>query len=171
MAPPGDEYIQIRAPEHRPVSHIEDALPQEYASRAQSLRPEPLRYEETSREYLRAPSVRPEPVRHEEVPREYIRATTVRPEPIRYEIPREYRLQSVHPEPPLREYAASVRPEARREMVPQREFSVRPVEQHERYYDAGTGPVRVPAEVPFERPRAREASVMVYADDRREVYR
>lgn len=171
MALPGEDYLQIRAPERRPVSHIDEAQ-HEYASRAQSVRPEPARYEEISREHVRPPSVRPEPMRYEEVPREYVRATTVRPEPVRYEIPREYRLQSVRPEPPLREYAASVRPEARREMIPQREFSIRPVEQHERYHDEVPGPNRVPAEVAFiERPRAREASVMVYADDRREVYR
>ena len=77
----------------------------------------------------------------------------------------------------------SVRPEAvGREMAPQsqREFSVRPVEsiarreqvtgrEVERYYDEI--PTRRPAEVAFvERPRAREQSVFVYADDvRREV--
>lgn len=145
MAPPGEEIIQVRGPvERRQMSHFEEA------------------------------------------PREYARAPTVRPEPVRYEIPREYvgRLQSVRPEPPPREYAASVRPEARREMPiqSQREYSVRPVEtmprrehvagaEPERYYDEV--PRARPAEVAFiERPRAREASVVVYADDvRREVYR
>jgi hypothetical protein len=78
----------------------------------------------------------------------------------------------------------SERPEARREMPvqAQRGFSVRPVEhiarrepdggpEGERYYDEA--PRGRPAEVAFiERPRAREASVVVYADDgRREVYR
>jgi hypothetical protein len=144
MAPPGEEFVQIRAPERRHVSH----------------------YEEPHREYTRAPSVRPEPMR--------------------YEIPREYvgRLQSVRPEAPPREYATSVHPEARREMVPQpqREYSARPAEaiprrehltapEGERYYEEVQG--RRPVEVAFiERPRARESSVMVYADDvRREVYR
>jgi hypothetical protein len=144
MAPPGEEYVQIRAPERRHVSHYEEA-PREYAPRTPS----------------------------------------VRPEPVRYEMPREYapRLQSVRPEAPAREYAGSVRPEGRREIAPQaqREYSVRPVEsvprreylaepEGERYYEEMP---RRPAEVAFiERPRARESSVMVYADDvRREVYK
>jgi len=147
-APPREEYIQIRgAPERRQMSHFEEA------------------------------------------PREYIpRAPSVRPEPVRYEIPREYvgRMQSARPEGPPREYAASARPEPHREMMPpisQPEYSVRPVDsiprrEHiivsdsDRYYEEA--PSRRPAaEVAFiERPRAREASVMVYADDvRREVYR
>jgi len=137
MAPPGEEYIQIRgAPERRQMSH----------------------FEETPREYLPRPmSVRPEPI------------------PVRYEIPREYvGRQSVHPEPPPREY--SIRPEARREVImqPQRDFGVRstehvvqrePIPDVERYYEEGP---RRPAEVTYiERPRAREASVMVYEDDSR----
>lgn len=143
MAPPGEEYVQIRGPvDRRQPSHFE------------------------------------------EVPREYIgRGPSVRPEPTKYEIPREYvgRLQSVRPEPPPREYATSIRPEARREvpmpMPAPREYSIRPETitrrdhgaESERYYEEG----RRPAEVAFiERPRAREASVVVYADDvRREVYR
>jgi hypothetical protein len=133
IAPPVDEYVETRGPpERRHMSHFEEA-PREYAPRAPS----------------------------------------VRPEPIRYEIPREYvgRLQTVRPEP-------------RAEMGPQsqREFSIRPSDsvtrrEHgtgpevERYYNEA--PSRRPAEVAFiERPRAREASVVVYADDvRREVYR
>lgn len=144
MGPPGEEYIQVRGPmERRQPSHFEE-LPREYVGRAPSMRPEPVKYE---------------------IPREYVG-----------------RLQSVRPEPPPREYATSVRPEARREvpMQSQREYSLRPGEsivrrdhavgvENERYYDDG----RRPAEVAFiERPRAREASVIVYADDvRREVYR
>jgi len=159
MGPPGEEYIQIRSRQLTP--------------------------EEGRREYLP-------------------RAASVYPEAVRYEIPREYtRMQSVRPEAPPREYAASVRPEARRELVPQqhreysvrpmdpphgaipqsqREYSVRPMEpiirrepvaipEGGRYYEEPAG--RQPAEVAFiERPRARESSVMVYADDvRREVYR
>ncbi len=147
MAPPGEEYVQIRGPpERRQMSHFEEA------------------------------------------PREYIRrAPSVHPEAVRYEVPREYvgRLQSVRPvDIPSREYASSVRPEARREVVPQsqREFSVRPVDtiprreqmvapEGERFYEEV--PSRRPAEIAFiERPRARESSVLVYADDaRREVYR
>jgi hypothetical protein len=121
-----------------------------------------------------------------EAPREHVqRAPSTRPEAVRYEIPREYagRLQSVRPEPPPREYASSVRPEVRREVIPQsqREFSVRPMDaiprrqvpvvEDDRYYEEV--PSRRPAEIAFiERPRARESSVLVYADDvRREVYR
>jgi hypothetical protein len=148
MAPPGEEYIQIRgAPEQRQMTQFEDTH-RDYAPRAASLRPEAVRYE---------------------IPREYVR-----------------RLQSVRPEPPSGEYPASVHPEPRREVVqlpqPQREYSVRPVDtvprrehvsvsEGERYYDEVSS--RRPAEVAFiERPRAREASVLVFADDvRREVYR
>jgi len=143
MAPPGEEYIQIRgAPERRQMSHFDEA-PREYLPRPMSVRPEPV--------------------------------------PVRYEIPREYvGRQSVHPEAPPREY--SVRPEARREVIvqPPRDYSVRPGEHvvrrepipdAERYYEEAP---RRPAEVTYiERPRAREASVMVYEDDaRREpIYR
>jgi hypothetical protein len=146
LAPSGQEYIQVRGPvERRQVSHFEEA-PREYAARAPSARPEPVRYE---------------------IPREYVG-----------------RLQSVRPDPPPREFATSVRPEARREIPvqSQREFSVRPADsaprrdpvpgpESERYYDDISA--RRGAEVAFiERPRARESSVVVYADDvRREVYR
>lgn len=157
MGLPREEFIQLRAaaPARRQMSVFEDAPPREYIQRAPS----------------------------------------VRPEPVRYEIPREYagRLQSV---PPPREYAASVRPEAlsreyasvlpegvRREVMPreQREYSVRPevverrerviVPEGERYYEEM--PRGRPVEGGYlERPRAREASVAVYADEgRREVYR
>ncbi len=145
IAPPGDEFVQVReAPERRQMSHFE------------------------------------------EPPREYVQqAPSTRPEAVRFEVPREYagRLQSVRPEPPPREYASSVRPEARREVIPQsqREFSVRPMDaiprrqqvpvvDDERFYEEVP---RRPAEIAFiERPRARESSVLVYADDvRREVYR
>jgi hypothetical protein len=54
------------------------------------------------------------------------------------------------------------------ETAPRREYL--PVQEGERYYEEL--PPRRPAEIAFiERPRAREASVVVYADDRREVYR
>lgn len=139
MAPPGEDYIQLRgAPERRQMSHFDEA-PREYISRAASVRPS------------LAPAA----------------------EPVRYEIPREYvsRVQSVRPEGAPREIAAQ----------PQREYSVRPVEaaprrepvggrEGERFYEEV--PSRRPAaEVAFiERPRAREQSVLVYADDvRREV--
>ena len=168
--PAGDEFTQVRAPERRPVYEESN---REY-SRAASVRPEPIRYE-IPREYAgRLQSVRPEGV-----PREY--TASVHPEGRREIIPqREY---SVRPEPIPREYAASVHPEMRREMAPpgQREYSARPMEtaprrqylpvqEGERYYEEI--PPRRPAEIAFiERPRAREASVVVYADDRREVYR
>lgn len=171
----GDEFVQIRAPERRPVAYFDE--PVRELTRAPSVRPEPIRYE-LPREYSqRMQSVRPEGalVReyagrlHSEAQREIQQA------PIR-----EY---SVRPEAPLREYASSVRPEMRREMVPQgqREYSLRPVEtvqrreylpvQGEQYYDEA--PLRRPAEIQYiERPRQREGSVIVYADDvRREVYR
>ncbi|RDL35712.1 uncharacterized protein BP5553_06324 [Venustampulla echinocandica] len=176
------------------ASVMPEGPPREYAARPMSVRPEAIRYEvrdDGDRGYpARAPTVRPEAVRYEireEGGREYdVRAMSRRPEPIRYEVPREYvgRLQSVRPEPAPREYAGSVHPEARREVVPQsqREFSVRPVDsldrreaipipRTERYYEEV--PRGRPAEVAFiERPRARESSVLVYADDvRREVYR
>ncbi|KAG0649293.1 hypothetical protein D0Z07_4340 [Hyphodiscus hymeniophilus] len=123
MAPPGDDYIQLRGgPERRQMSHFDDGT--------RELIPRPA-------------SVRPAPV-----------------ESIRYEVPREYvsRVQSVRPEGAPRELAAQS----------QREYSVRPVEgprrEHvgardaERYYDEV--PSRRPtADVPFERPRAREQSV------------
>jgi hypothetical protein len=146
MAPPGEEFVQVRGhAERRQMSHFEE-VPRDYAARASSTRPEPVRYE---------------------IPREYVG-----------------RIQSVRPEPPPREYATSVLPEARREMPvqSQREFSLRPAEsiprrehaagpERERYYDEV--PRGRAAEVAFiERPRARESSVVVYADDvRREVYR
>lgn len=161
MAPPGEEYIQIRgAPERRQMSVFEDG-PREYIQRAPSVRPESVRYE---------------------VPREYVgRVGSVRPEAM----PREY-ASSVRPDAPPREYAASVRPEARREIIPQsqREYSMRPGEviprrEHvmapgeDRYYEEVPRGRLGPSEIAFiERPRAREASVVVYADDvRREVYR
>ena len=159
MAPPGEEFIQVRGPvERRQMSYFEEA-PREYAPRPPSVHPEPVPYE---------------------VPREYVG-----------------RLQSTRPEPPPREYATSVHPEARREM-PQREYSVRPEARHEmpirsqreysvrpvesiprREQAVGPNPERYYEEVPrgraaeiafIERPRARESSVVVYADDvRREV--
>jgi hypothetical protein len=146
MAPPGEEYIRIRAPtERRQVSHFEEA-PREYLSRPQSVRPEALRYE---------------------MPREYVG-----------------RLQSVRPEAPPREYASSVHPEVRREIMPPppREFSVRPVEiiprsrqptavESDRYYEVESQ--RPPTMI--ERPREREGSVFIYADEipstARKVYR
>ena len=142
MAPPGEEYVQIRRPDRRQTTQSEH-VPLEYAARAPSVRPEVVRYE---------------------IPQEYDR-----------------RLQSVRPEGPPEEYAASMRPEGRREVLSQsqREYSVRPSDlaprrepvPEERYY--GREPSRRPAEIAFiERPRARESSVLVYADDvRREIYR
>ncbi|TVY46498.1 hypothetical protein LOCC1_G001896 [Lachnellula occidentalis] len=163
------------------VQALREEVVRDYAPRPISVRPDQTRYEvHEDPDYARAPVVREEP------PRDYARVGSVRPDAVRYEVPRDYvgRMQSVLPEPPPREYASSVRPEARREMIPQaqREFSVRPVDslnrrEHvpvgkgERYYEEVPG--QRPAPVAFiERPRARESSVLVYADDvRREVYR
>lgn len=63
MAPPGEEYIQLRgAPERRQMSHCDEA-PREYVPRVASVRPppeEPVRYD-IPREYVsRVQSVRPE---------------------------------------------------------------------------------------------------------------
>lgn len=163
------------------VQALREEVVRDYSPRPISVRPDQTRYEvREDLEYARAPVVREEP------PRDYARAGSVRPDAIRYEVPREYvgRMQSVMPEPPPREYASSVRPEARREMIPQaqREFSVRPIDslnrreqvpvgKGERFYEEVSG--QRPAPVAFiERPRARESSVLVYADDvRREMYR
>lgn len=125
--------------------------------------------------YRGAPDRRPE-----EISREYItRSASVRPaEQVRYEYGR---VQSVRPDLPVREYAASVHPESRREMAPQviREFAGRPTESRlsqreysarpvERYYDR---PVIQDDEVSFiERPRTVQQEI-VYDDGRREVYR
>jgi hypothetical protein len=187
-----------RAPSVRPGAEViryepREEVPREFA-RAPSVRPgaEVLRYEpreEIPREYIRGPTARPEPIRYEtreEALRDYdTRAMSVRPD-VRYEAPREYvsRLSSVRPEGPPREYVGSVRPEVRREIVPmpQREYSVRPMEApvrrefmpppgEERYYeDASRGR---PVEVGYaDVPRARDPSVVVYGDEpRREVYR
>ncbi|KAH8656158.1 hypothetical protein BGZ60DRAFT_417900 [Tricladium varicosporioides] len=168
----------------RPI--IREEIPREYSARAMSVRPEAVRYirDEPPRGYARAPSVRPDAgTRYEvrdEIPREYDTLAPSRHSgAIRYEeAPREYapRLQSVRPEGP-REYAP-------REIVQrvERAYSVVPVDASgrretmpppggERYYEEP--PRGRPSEVAFiERPRARESSVVVYADDvRREVYR
>ncbi|KAF7872351.1 hypothetical protein EAF04_003273 [Stromatinia cepivora] len=149
-----------------------------YREREYSVRPTPMG--PPGEEYVR---VRAQPERrqvshYDEAPREYIsRPQSVRPEAIRYEVPREYvgRLSSVRPEAPLREYS-----EVRREVMapPRREFSVRPTEiiprshqptaaEGERYYEVEN---QRPAII--ERPREREGSVFVYADDLpRKVYR
>lgn len=136
---------------------------------------------------IRGPEAR-ETSHFEGGPREYIprAATGFRPGQERQELTREYvpRVQSVRPEPPAREYAASVRPEARAEITAQaqREYSIRPLEavprrEHpaaaasgERYYD---GPRPRPGEVTYvERPAPVESADVVYMDDgRREFYR
>lgn len=171
----GEEFVQIRAPERRPVAYFDE--PVRELTRAPSVRPEAIRYE-LPREYpQRMQSVRPEGA----LPREY--ATSVHPD-VRREVQHQpIREYSVRPEVPLREYASSVRPDMRREAISagQREYSVRPVEtlQRREYLPAHEGqyyeeaPLRRPTEISYiERPRQREGSVMVYADNvRREVYR
>ncbi|KAH8804779.1 hypothetical protein F5884DRAFT_680546 [Xylogone sp. PMI_703] len=137
VAPPSEEYIQIRGPDTRETSHFEGP-PREYIPRA---------------------------------------ATSFRPIP-QY-VPR---LQSVRPEPPSREYATSIHPEARREMAtqPQREYSVRPIEpiprrEHllpvpagERYYEDSRPR---PNEVAYmERPPMESADVIYMDDSRRDFY-
>jgi hypothetical protein len=193
--------VREREPYSRAVSVHPDAvryeargdIPREL-TRAPSVRPGPemIRYhprEEAPREYVRAPTSRPEPIRYEtreEALRDYdTRAMSVRPD-VRYEVPREYvsRLSSVRPEAGLREYSGNIPPEARREMVPmpQREYSVRPMEaparrefipppREERYYE--DAPRGRPVEVRYaDAPRVREPSVVVYAEEpRREMYR
>ncbi|QSZ33553.1 hypothetical protein DSL72_005121 [Monilinia vaccinii-corymbosi] len=142
MGPPGDEYVRVRAQPERRQVSHFEEAPREYMSRPQSVRPEAIRYE---------------------VPREYVG-----------------RLSSVRPEAPLREYVSSVHPEVRREVTapPLRELSVRPTEimprshqptavEGERYYEVEN---QRPAMI--ERPRGREGSVFIYADDvPRKVYR
>lgn len=170
----------ILAPPRRVIAQPEYAQPdyRSYREREYSVRPTAMG--PPGEEYVR---VRAQPERrqvshYDEAPREYIpRPQSVRPEAIRYEVPREYvgRLSSVRPEAPLREY-----PEVRREVMapPRREFSVRPTEiiprshqptavDGERYYEVEN---QRPAII--ERPREREGSVFVYADDvPRKVYR
>jgi hypothetical protein len=191
----GEEEVVYRRPAspvvvpRRVVTQPEYALPAQpeyrsYRQREYSVRPVAPHGDEYMQ--VREAPERRQMSHFEEAPREYIqRAPSTRPEPVRYEIPREYagRVQSVRPEAPPREYAASVRPEARREVIPQsqREYSVRPMDamprrqvpmvDDDRYYEEV--PSRRPAEIAFiERPRARESSVLVYSDDvRREVYR
>lgn len=169
----------------RVIAQSEYAQPdyRQYREREYSVRPAPMG--PPGEEYVR---VRAQPERrqvshYDEAPREYMsRPQSVRPEAIRYEVPREYvgRLSSVRPEAPLREYAPSVHPEVRREVMapPRREFSVRPTEiiprshqptatEGERYYEVEN---QRPAII--ERPREREGSVFVYADELpRKVYR
>lgn len=154
---------EYAAPEHRA-----------YRQREYSVRPMGPPGEEYIQ--LRGAPERRQMNHFDEAPREYVpRATSVRPaaaEPARYDIPREYvsRVESVRPEGAPREVATQA----------QREYSVRPGEaprreqaggrEGGRYYEEA--PIRRPtAEVAFiERPRAREQSVLVYADDvRREV--
>lgn len=108
------------------------------------------------------------------------RASTVRPtEQVRYEYPA--RVASVRPDAALREYAASVHPELRREVPvpvyreysgrpgveqepPRREYSVRPVE---RYYD--NRPVMREDEIQYiDQPRTVQREI-IYEDGR--VYR
>ena len=116
-----------------------------------------------------------------EASQEYtMRSNSVRPqEPVQYEYPR---VQSIRPsEVPVREYAASIHPESRREAapptyreysarpteleMPRREYSVRPME---RYYER---PVLRDDEVTYMEPPRTVQREVVYEDGRREVYR
>lgn len=104
-----------------------------------------------------------------ELPADYgMRSTSTRPpEPIRYDYGR---VASVRlPDVPLREHAASVHPEVRREIVapPYREYSVRPTEADLPRHEHSVRPAE---RYYMEQPRAVQREV-VYEDGRREVYR
>jgi hypothetical protein len=147
VAPPNDEYVPSRS---RPIRDP----PVEYLTRpASSLRVgEAARYDfsggyegrsgaEPPREFsTRAASARPVDTgrydtfqAYERQPADYVsvRASTVRPvEPTHYGVARPYGA-SVRRELPDREYAASVHPETRHDLLPPegRAYSVRPVER------------------------------------------
>ncbi|KAH8681449.1 hypothetical protein BX600DRAFT_22118 [Xylariales sp. PMI_506] len=120
----------------------------------------------------------PETRNPQEVAPEYgMRSASVRPaENVRYEYPR---LASVRPDVPVREYATSIYPEARREIPVYREYSVRPPAEPEysqrelssrpieRYYNR---PVAREDVQFIEQPRAVHREI-VYEDGSREVYR
>ncbi|POR39480.1 Uncharacterized protein TPAR_00324 [Tolypocladium paradoxum] len=98
------------------------------------------------------------------------RAASMLPvEAVRYEVPQGYgRVQSVRPEAPGRDYAASVHPEMRREaMQPYaREYAAQPMETYHEPRARGADEIAF-----IERPRGATQEI-VYADDaRREVYR
>ncbi|KAI9645594.1 hypothetical protein NHQ30_006336 [Ciborinia camelliae] len=169
----------------RVITQPEYAHPEyrSYREREYSVRPTPMGPPGEEYVRIRAQPERRQVSHYDEAPREYMtRPQSVRPEAIRYEVPREYvgRLPSVRPEAPLREYASSVHPEVRREIMapPPREFSVRPTEiiprshqpiaaEGERYYEMENQRSAI-----IERPRERESSVFIYADEvPRKVYR
>ena len=97
-----------------------------------------------------------------------MRSASIRPpEPIRYDYGR---VASVRlPDVPLREHAASVHPEARREVIapPYREYSVRPAEAELPRHEYSVRPTE---RYYMEQPRTVQREV-VYEDGRREVYR
>ncbi|KND93350.1 hypothetical protein TOPH_02337 [Tolypocladium ophioglossoides CBS 100239] len=106
----------------------------------------------------------------DQAPRGYAaRAASMLPvEAVRYEVPQGYgRVQSVRPEAPGREYAASVHPEMRREaMQPYAREYAAPMEQYHQPQARGADEIAF-----IERPRGATQEI-VYADDvRREVYR
>ncbi|KAJ8071360.1 hypothetical protein OCU04_001690 [Sclerotinia nivalis] len=169
----------VLAAPRRVITQPEYAQPdyRSYREREYSVRPTPMGPPGEGYVRVGAQPERRQVSHYDEAPREYIsRPQSVRPEAIRYEVPREYvgRLSSVRPEAPLREY-----PEVRREVMapPRREFSVRPTEiiprshqptaaEGERYYEVENHRPAI-----IERPREREGSVFVYADDLpRKVY-
>lgn len=139
-AVPGEEYVDMRAPERRRI--VTEEVPREYLPRAMSVRPEAVRYVEDQPRYelpredrgrmqsVRPEALRSEAVRYEPEPIRYLgddagsmslRPEAIRYEPeVRYEAPREYagRPQSVRP--------AEIRYEVRHEAAPLRGYSVRP---------------------------------------------
>lgn len=191
MAPPGNGYAPSRV---HPESRLIAEPPREYVARASSVRPvgEGIRYEvaggydtrvggDFDRNLpARAVSVRPAETLRYEAPQgyerrvvdsrgDYLRTGSARPsEPVRYEFARGYRpgIGSIRPDIDGREYAATVHPETRSEvMAPPAEgraFSVRPG-------DAGL-PVARPeyrlrrAESYYERPLVRGEEEVIYVD-------
>ncbi|KAL0944235.1 uncharacterized protein CTRU02_202122 [Colletotrichum truncatum] len=146
MAPPGEEYAQVRNGTER---RIMEEVAREFMMRAATARPaETVRYE-LPREYGRVQSVRPE-----QLPLQDFAAAPMHPEA---------RREVIQPGP--RSY--SVRPVA--EPHVRREYSVRPVEQQ--YYSQPVPP-RGEAEVSYiERPRVAAPEVYYADEGPRPVYR
>jgi hypothetical protein len=170
--PPAEDYA---APGERE--------PIEIRQREYSTRPPPAR--QPVDDYVRvAEAPRRQPTHFEEPPHEYLpqRVASVRPEAaFRHEMRGEYlpRAQSIRPEPIHREYAASVRPEGRREVPSQiiREYSVRPGEAEvvrREYMPTRTMDEYPPQPQPMGRPMARrvveEQEYIPWRPGQQEVY-
>ncbi|KAI1205688.1 uncharacterized protein F4807DRAFT_441927 [Annulohypoxylon truncatum] len=115
----------------------------------------------------------------EDMSRDYLpRATTVRPAEA---VPYYHRPGTIRPDIPPRQYAASVNPEVRRDVVPPvaREFSVRPVERdaHRREYSVRpvdrlyNRPLHADEDVTFiENPQAAQPEIIYTENSRRQPY-